>query len=120
MERQGFTVAEFAKLEEAEELKRDAKLLEEAGVFSIVLEKVPAELAAEVTASVSVPVIGIGAGGSCDGQILVSHDMLGICTRFNPRFVRRYASIGEDMQKAFEHYASDVRARSFPDESESY
>ena len=106
--------------EEAEELRRDAKLLEEAGVFSIVLEKVPAELAAEVTASVSVPVIGIGAGGSCDGQILVSHDMLGICTRFNPRFVRRYANIGDEMQKAFEHYAQDVRSRGFPDESESY
>ena len=106
--------------EEADELRRDAKLLEEAGVFSIVLEKVPAELAREVTESVSVPVIGIGAGGSCDGQILVSHDMLGICTRFNPRFVRRYANIGDDMQKAFEHYAEDVRSRGFPNESESY
>lgn len=106
--------------EEADELRRDAKLLEEAGVFSIVLEKVPASLAAEVTQSVSVPVIGIGAGGGCDGQILVSHDMLGICTRFNPRFVRRYADLAEDMQKAFEHYAGDVRAREFPSPSESY
>ena len=106
--------------EEADELRRDAKLLEDAGVFSIVLEKVPAGLAKEVTESVSVPVIGIGAGGQCDGQILVSHDMLGICTRFNPRFVRRYADIGDDMQKAFEHYARDVRGREFPSDAESY
>ena len=106
--------------EEANELRRDAKLLEEAGVFSIVLEKVPASLAAEVTESVSVPIIGIGAGGGCDGQILVSQDMLGICTRFNPRFVRRYADLGEDMQRAFERYAGDVRAREFPSDAESY
>ncbi|MEL6905226.1 MAG: 3-methyl-2-oxobutanoate hydroxymethyltransferase [Planctomycetota bacterium] len=106
--------------EEADEVRRDAKLLEEAGVFSIVLEKVPASLAAEVTASVSVPVIGIGAGGGCDGQILVSHDMLGICTRFNPRFVRRYANLADDMQGAFAHYARDVRAGEFPGENESY
>ncbi|MEE2940371.1 MAG: 3-methyl-2-oxobutanoate hydroxymethyltransferase [Planctomycetota bacterium] len=105
---------------EADELRRDAKLLEEAGVFSIVLEKVPASLAAEVTESVSVPIIGIGAGGGCDGQILVSQDMLGICTRFNPRFVRRYAELGEDMQRAFERYAGDVRAREFPSPAESY
>ena len=105
---------------EADELRRDAKLLEEAGVFSIVLEKVPASLAAEVTESVSVPVVGIGAGGGCDGQILVSHDMLGICTRFNPRFVRRYGSLADDMQSAFEHYARDVRSREFPSEDESY
>lgn len=105
---------------EAEELRRDAKLLEQAGVFSIVLEKVPASLAAEVAESVSVPIIGIGAGGGCDGQILVSQDMLGICTRFNPRFVRRYADLGEDMQRAFERYAGDVRAREFPSTSESY
>ncbi|MEM9803380.1 MAG: 3-methyl-2-oxobutanoate hydroxymethyltransferase [Planctomycetota bacterium] len=106
--------------EEADELRRDAKLLAEAGVFSIVLEKVPADLAAEVTASVDVPIIGIGAGGGCDGQILVSHDMLGICTRFNPRFVRRYAALAEEMQSAFERYAEDVRERSFPSADESY
>ena len=105
---------------EAEELRRDAKLLAESGVFSIVLEKVPAALAASVAESVDVPIIGIGAGGGCDGQILVSHDMLGICTRFNPRFVRRYASLAEEMQGAFERYTSDVRARDFPNESESY
>ncbi len=106
--------------EEADELRRDAQRLEEAGVFSIVLEKVPAALAAEVTKSVSVPVIGIGAGGGCDGQILVSHDMLGICTRFNPRFVRVYANLAKDMQAAFEHYARDVRASEFPSVDESY
>ncbi|MEM6572354.1 MAG: 3-methyl-2-oxobutanoate hydroxymethyltransferase [Planctomycetota bacterium] len=106
--------------EEADELRRDAKILADAGVFSIVLEKVPASLAAQVTESVDVPVIGIGAGGGCDGQILVSHDMLGICTRFNPRFVRRYASLADEMQGAFERYAADVRSREFPNESESY
>lgn len=106
--------------EEADELRRDAKLLADAGAFSIVLEKVPASLAAEVTASVDVPIIGIGAGAGCDGQILVSHDMLGICTRFNPRFVRRYGSLADDMRAAFERYAADVRAHDFPNESESY
>lgn len=105
---------------EAAELREDAKILEQAGVCSIVLEKVPASLAAEVTKSVSVPIIGIGAGGGCDGQILVSHDMLGICTRFNPRFVRHYAELGADMQAAFEHYARDVRSGEFPSEAESY
>ena len=105
---------------EAEELRRDAKLLEESGVFSIVLEKVPAALAKEVTESVSVPVIGIGAGGGCDGQILVSHDMLGICTRFNPRFVRRYGNFADEMRGAFERYTADVRGRDFPGADESY
>ncbi|MGB0330996.1 MAG: 3-methyl-2-oxobutanoate hydroxymethyltransferase [Planctomycetota bacterium] len=106
--------------EEADELRRDAKLLEQAGVFSIVLEKVPAALAEEVTQSVSVPVIGIGAGGGCDGQILVSHDMLGICTRFNPRFVRRYGHFADEMRGAFERFTADVRGRDFPSEEESY
>ncbi len=106
--------------EEADELRRDAKLLEQAGVFSIVLEKVPAALAKEVTESVSVPVIGIGAGGGCDGQILVSHDMLGICTRFNPRFVRRYGNFADEMGGAFERFTADVRGRDFPSEEESY
>ena len=105
---------------EADELRRDAKLLEQAGVFSIVLEKVPAALAQEVTESVSVPVIGIGAGGGCDDQILVSHDMLGICTRFNPRFVRRYGNFADEMRSAFERVSADVRGRDFPSEDESY
>jgi len=106
--------------EEAAVLKRDALLLQDAGAFALVLEKVPAELAREVTETLEIPVIGIGAGPHCDGQILVSHDMLGICTRFNPRFVRRYAQMAEDMQDAFERYVADVRAREFPTMDESY
>ena len=106
--------------EEADEVRRDAKALEDAGVFGIVLEKVPAKLAGEVAKSVSVPIIGIGAGGGCDGQILVSHDLLGLYTKFHPRFVRRYAELGAQMKEAFERYAKDVRAGDFPSERESY
>ena len=106
--------------EEADELRRDAKALEEAGVFAIVLEKVPAKLATEIAGSISIPIIGIGAGAGCDGQILVSHDMLGLYTKFHPRFVRRYAELGELMKGAFERYAEDVRSGDFPSESESY
>jgi 3-methyl-2-oxobutanoate hydroxymethyltransferase len=106
--------------EEAEQVRRDARALEEAGVFAIVLEKVPAKLAAEVSKSVTVPVIGIGAGPGCDGQILVSHDMLGLYTKFHPRFVRRYAELGGLMKEAFERYAHDVRGGDFPSEGESY
>ncbi len=106
--------------DEADELRKDALRLEQAGVFAIVLEKVPASLAAEVSQSVSVPVIGIGAGDGCDGQILVTHDMLGICTRFSPRFVRRYASMAEDMVEAFGRYLGDVRSGEFPTTDESY
>jgi 3-methyl-2-oxobutanoate hydroxymethyltransferase len=106
--------------EEAEEVRRDAQALEQAGAFAIVLEKVPAALAAEVSKSVSIPIIGIGAGGGCDGQILVSHDMLGLYTKFHPRFVRRYAELGAQMREAFERYAKDVRAGDFPAERESY
>jgi 3-methyl-2-oxobutanoate hydroxymethyltransferase len=105
---------------EAEEVRRDAKALEAAGVFAIVIEKVPAKLADEVSKSVKVPVIGIGAGAGCDGQILVTQDMLGIYTRFHPRFVRRYAELGKAMQSAFEHYVRDVKAKEFPSKSESY
>lgn len=105
---------------EADELRRDAKLLEEAGAFAIVLEKIPRELAAEVTASLKIPVIGIGAGPECDGQILVTHDMLGICTRFSPRFVRRYAELADEMHDAFGRYVGDVKAREFPNADESY
>jgi 3-methyl-2-oxobutanoate hydroxymethyltransferase len=85
-----------------------------------VLEKVPAALAAEVADSVAVPVIGIGAGGGCDGQILVTHDMLGLYTRFHPRFVRRYAQLAEFMKDAFVRYVQDVRSGDFPSEEESY
>ncbi|HUR27280.1 MAG TPA: 3-methyl-2-oxobutanoate hydroxymethyltransferase [Planctomycetota bacterium] len=106
--------------EEADEIRRDALALEEAGVFAIVIEKVPAELAREVASVARVPVIGIGAGPGCDGQILVSHDMLGIYTRFHPRFVRRYAELGREMQQAFERYAKDVRSGNFPSADESY
>jgi 3-methyl-2-oxobutanoate hydroxymethyltransferase len=106
--------------EEALEVRRDARALEDAGVFAIVIEKVPAELARSISSGLKVPVIGIGAGAGCDGQILVSHDMLGIYTRFHPRFVRRYAQLGRDMQTAFERYAKDVRAKEFPSAEESY
>jgi len=106
--------------EEAEELRRDARLLEDAGAFAIVLEKIPRELAAEVSASLSIPIIGIGAGRECDGQILVTHDMLGICTRFQPRFVRRYADLAQDMVRAFGRYVGDVKTREFPAAEESY
>jgi 3-methyl-2-oxobutanoate hydroxymethyltransferase len=106
--------------EEADEVRRDAKALEDAGAFAIVLEKVPAKLAAEVSRSVAIPIIGIGAGPGCDGQILVSHDMLGLYSKFHPRFVRRYAELGAQMKEAFERYAKDVRSGDFPSERESY
>jgi len=106
--------------QEAEQVRRDARALQDAGVFALVLEKIPASLAAEVSASLSIPVIGIGAGSSCDGQILVTHDMLGLYTRFRPRFVRRYAQIGEEMVGAFRHYVADVKGRRFPSAAESY
>jgi len=106
--------------EEAAEVRRDALALEAAGVFSIVIEKVPAALAQEIARSVEVPVIGIGAGPGVDGQILVTHDMLGLYTRFHPRFVRRYAELARDMQAAFEHYTRDIKAGEFPSAEESY
>lgn len=106
--------------DEAEQLKKDALLLEDAGCFAIVLEKIPASLAREVTESLSIPTIGIGAGGYCDGQVLVSHDMLGLSTEFNPRFVRRYLHMADLMDEAIKRYIDDIRNRSFPDESESY
>ncbi|WP_263841289.1 3-methyl-2-oxobutanoate hydroxymethyltransferase [Salinibacter sp.] len=105
---------------EADALRADARRLEEAGCFAVVLEKIPAELAAEVTASLSIPTIGIGAGDQTDGQVLVSHDALGLSTDFEPRFVRRYAHLDETIIDAVGAYVSDVRDRSFPDEDESY
>ena len=105
---------------EAEEVRRDALLLQEAGAFAVVLEKIPASLAAEVSSSLDIPAIGIGAGAGCDGQILVSHDMLGLYTRFQPRFVRRYAQLAESMTGAFRQYVGDVKAREFPSTEESY
>lgn len=105
---------------EAQKLKQDAKLLEELGCFAIVIEKVPAKLAAEVAESISIPVIGIGAGGGVDGQVLVMHDMLGLNTGFSPRFLRRYANLAEVMDKAVKNYIADVKSSDFPSESESY
>ncbi len=104
----------------ARQLRRDAKLLEEAGVFSMVLEKIPATLAKEISESISIPTIGIGAGPFCDGQILVSHDLLGIYDKFQPRFVRRYANLAKDMRKAFRNYLKDVRSGNFPSEDEYF
>lgn len=106
--------------EEAQKLKEDAKLLEEAGVFAIVLEKVPAQLAKEVAEMVSIPIIGIGAGNGVDGQVLVSHDMLGITADFSPRFLRRYLNLYEDMKDATSQYIADIKSSDFPNENEQY
>lgn len=105
---------------EAQRLREDAKLLEQAGCFAIVLEKIPAALAAEVARSVSIPVIGIGAGGGVDGQVLVLHDMLGINKAFNPRFLRRYADLHGVITGAVGRYLNDVRSRDFPNADEQY
>ncbi|MEY2938646.1 MAG: 3-methyl-2-oxobutanoate hydroxymethyltransferase [Bacteroidota bacterium] len=105
---------------EAERLKQDAKMLEEAGVFAIVLEKIPAKLAEEVAQSVQVPIIGIGAGSGVDGQVLVLHDMLGLTQDFSPRFLRRYANLGDTMTDAVKQYISDVKSKDFPNSSEQY
>lgn len=108
------------KEREAESLRREARQLEHAGCFALVLEKIPAELAASVTEELSIPTIGIGAGPQCDGQVLVSHDLLGLTTEFNPRFVRRYAELGDRIEDAVGRYVEDVRSRRFPSEEESY
>ncbi|WP_046758712.1 3-methyl-2-oxobutanoate hydroxymethyltransferase [Kordia jejudonensis] len=105
---------------EAQQLKEDAKMLEKAGCFAIVLEKVPATLAKEVAESLTIPVIGIGAGNGVDGQVLVTHDMLGMTHEFNPRFLRRYLNMYEEMTNAFKQYAADVKSVDFPNESEQY
>lgn len=105
---------------EAEKLIADAKLLDELGCFAIVLEKIPAELARRVTEAVSVPTIGIGAGGATDGQILVMHDMLGINKGFSPRFLRRYADLSTVIDEAVSHYVSDVKSSDFPNAGEQY
>jgi 3-methyl-2-oxobutanoate hydroxymethyltransferase len=106
--------------EEAEQLLEDARRLEGAGCFALVLEKIPAGLATEVTEALSIPTIGIGAGAGTDGQVLVSHDALGLSTDFNPRFVRRYAELEDTITEAIGDYVSDVRSRSFPSDAESY
>lgn len=106
--------------EEADQLIEDAKLLEETGCFAIVLEKIPASLAEKVARSISIPVIGIGAGNGVDGQVLVSHDMLGINNEFNPRFLRKYNNLYEQMNVAFQSYIKDVRSGDFPNDKEQY
>lgn len=104
----------------ARRLLDDALILQDAGAFSIVLEGMPARLAEAITQRLTIPTIGIGAGAGCDGQVLVMHDILGLYDQFTPKFVRRYAELGAEMQSAFEQYRDDVRARRFPDEEHSY
>lgn len=106
--------------EEAEKLMEDALLLEKAGCFALVLEKVPAKLAEEVAKKISIPVIGIGAGSGVDGQVLVTHDMLGMNHEFNPRFLRRYLDMYTEMKNAVSQYSNDVKSGDFPNESEQY
>ncbi len=106
--------------QEAAKLKEDAKLLEEAGCYAIVLEKIPAKLAKEVSESLSIPVIGIGAGNEVDGQVLVLHDMLGVTKEFSPRFLRRYLNLYDEMKGAVEQYIEDVKSVDFPNEKEQY
>jgi 3-methyl-2-oxobutanoate hydroxymethyltransferase len=105
---------------EAEKLIRDAKLLEEAGCFALVLEKIPSALAGKVARSLRIPVIGIGAGGEVDGQVLVVHDMLGINNEFSPRFLRRYLNLYEEIKQAVGNYISDVKSGDFPNQQEQY
>ena len=106
--------------EEAERLISDALALQDAGCFAVVLEKIPAELAKMVSEKLQIPTIGIGAGPQCDGQVLVLHDMLGITKDFSPRFLRRYADLGDTIDKAVKQYITDVRSGDFPSEEESY
>ena len=105
---------------EAEKLKKDSLILEQAGCFGVVLEKIPAMLAKEVTESINIPTIGIGAGKYCDGQVLVMHDMLGINSEFKPRFIRQYLNLEALIKEAARQYAADVKGNDFPNEQESY
>ncbi len=106
--------------EEARKLIKDAKGLEEAGAFSVVLEKVPADLAMKATAELSIPTIGIGAGVHCDGQVLVTHDMLGLFEKFKPKFSKRYAELGKTMKASYRKYIEEVKAKEFPAKEHSY
>jgi len=106
--------------EEAEQLMKDAKMLEEIGCFAVVLEKIPATLAKKVAESISIPVIGIGAGNGVDGQVLVIHDMIGLTHEFNPKFLRRYLNIFDQMKDAVAQYVDDVKSVDFPNENEQY
>ena len=105
---------------EAEKLIADAKLLEEAGCFAIVLEKIPAPLAKRVSDAIAIPTIGIGAGSDVDGQVLVLHDMLGITMDFSPRFLRRYLNLESDIKQAVNAFVEDVRTKDFPNPDEQY
>jgi 3-methyl-2-oxobutanoate hydroxymethyltransferase len=116
----GTYVVRAKEEEEAQRLIEDAKALEDVGCFAIVLEKIPAELAARVAAEVKIPIIGIGAGNGVDGQVLVVHDMLGINNEFSPRFLRKYNNLYEQMMTAFQEYIRDVRSGDFPNEKEQY
>ncbi len=106
--------------DEADKLRSDALLLQEAGCFGIVLEKIPAALAKTVSEGLEIPTIGIGAGPDCDGQVLVMHDMLGINTEFKPRFLRQYLNLNEQITTAVKHYITDVKSRDFPNAQEQY
>jgi 3-methyl-2-oxobutanoate hydroxymethyltransferase len=116
----GTYVVRAKEEEEAKRLLEDAAILEETGCFAIVLEKIPASLAAKVATRLKIPIIGIGAGNQVDGQVLVMHDMLGITTEFQPRFLRRYANLNEIINRAVKQYIKDVKSRDFPNEKESY
>jgi 3-methyl-2-oxobutanoate hydroxymethyltransferase len=116
----GTYVVRATEKSEADKLKKDALLLQEAGAFAIVLEKIPASLAKGVSKSLSIPTIGIGAGKHCDGQVLVMHDMLGINTEFKPRFLRQYLNLNEQITSAIHNYITDVKSLQFPNDSEQY
>jgi 3-methyl-2-oxobutanoate hydroxymethyltransferase len=116
----GTYVVRAREEEEARRLMEDARILEKTGCFAVVLEKIPAKLAEEVTSTLKIPVIGIGAGGKTDGQVLVLHDMLGITQEFSPRFLRRYHNLYAEIKGAVQTYISDVRAEAFPNEKEQY
>ena len=116
----GTYVVRAQEEDEAKKLVEDAHLLEKAGVFGIVLEKIPAKLAGEVASSLKIPIIGIGAGNAVDGQVLVLHDMLGITQEFSPRFLRRYHNLNQEIHGAVENYIKDIRTGDFPNEREQY
>lgn len=116
----GTYVVRAKEKDEADRLIEDARALEAAGCFALVLEKIPAELATKVAKAVTIPIIGIGAGGGVDGQVLVVHDMLGINNEFNPRFLRKYHNLYQEMLGAFQNYIEDVKSKSFPNEDEQY
>ena len=116
----GTYVVRAKEEEEASRLIEDAHILEEAGCFAIVLDKIPAKLASKVAGEVKIPIIGIGAGGGVDGQVLVLHDLLGITKEFHPRFLRRYLNLYDEIKTASEKYIADVKSRDFPNKNEQY